>query len=136
MGTVLRLNMIVQLILVGFTFDNVLLSGYLYGAGSEKNLQKLLRFCMSFRCILPPGLTAAIMMNAERLMHVFIRDAKMIENGAEMLGWDRFSGICSSRHADDGALSGSRESDSCIDSFEQQAGAVYLIAILIVAHLF
>ena len=93
MGIVLKINMIVQLILVGFSFGGVPLFGYLYGAGSQKNLKKLVRFCVLFLCTLSLGLTAGIIMNAESLMHFFIQDAAMIENGAEMLRWQTVSAV-------------------------------------------
>ena len=49
---VLRVAMVVQLILVGFSFGGVPLFGYLYGAGERDKLRRLLRFCTRFLCAL------------------------------------------------------------------------------------
>lgn len=97
MGRVLKINMIAQLILTGFAFGGVPLFGYLYGAKLNKELKKLIRFCIVFISALSVVLTAGLCLAASPLMGVFIKDAAMISTGAQMLRWQAvttvFAGI-------------------------------------------
>jgi len=93
MGIVLKVNMIAQLMLVGFAFGGVPLFGYLFGANHEAQLKKLIRFCLIFLTVLSLGLTALILLNAPGLMRVFVKDPDMIINGAAMLRWQAASTV-------------------------------------------
>ena len=87
LGIVLRVTMIVQLILVGFSFGGVPLFGFLCGAEEREKLKKLLRFCTLFLCGLALAESLAVFLLAEPLMRVFIQDPGIVADGAEMLRW-------------------------------------------------
>lgn len=93
MGIVLKINMIAQLILIGFSFGGVPLFGYLYGARRRAELKKLVRFCLGFLCTLSLVLTAVLCLFASPLMGAFVKDAAMIATGAEMLRWQAASTV-------------------------------------------
>ena len=93
MGIVLKINMIAQLILIGFSFGGVPLFGYLYGAQQRAEMKKLVRFCLGFLCTLSLVLTAALCLFASPLMGAFVKDAAMIATGAGMLRWQAASTV-------------------------------------------
>ena len=87
LGIVLKVTMVVQLVLVGFSFGGVPLFGFLYGAGDGEKLRRLRRFCMLFLCALALVGSLAVFLLATPLMRVFIADAAIIADGAVMLRW-------------------------------------------------
>lgn len=93
MGIVLKINMIAQLILIGFSFGGVPLFGYLYGARQRAEMKKLVRFCLGFLCALSLVLTAALCLFASPLMGAFVKDTAMIATGAGMLRWQAASTV-------------------------------------------
>ena len=97
LGIVMKITMVVQLILVGFSFGGVPLFGYLYGAKEEEKLRRLIRFCTLFLAGLAAAESLAVFFLAKPLMRVFINDAAIIADGAVMLRWQiagmAFAGI-------------------------------------------
>lgn len=97
MGIVLKINMIAQLVLTGFSFGGVPIIGYLYGAKQRKELNQLIRFCLIFISALSFILTAVLCLFATPLMGIFIKDPSMIITGAVMIRWQAattiFAGI-------------------------------------------
>lgn len=93
MGIVIKISMIAQLIMVGFSFGGVPLFGYLYGGGSIQKLKQLLRFCTLFLCGLALAMTAVICLMAPQLVGVFMKDASIVESGTPMLRW-QMAGAC------------------------------------------
>lgn len=87
LGIAQRIAMIVQLILVGFSFGGVPLFGYLFGADEKRKLKELLRFCTLFLCGLALAESLAVFLLVRPLVHVFIDDAGIIRDGAVMLRW-------------------------------------------------
>ena len=87
LGIVLKVTMVVQLVLVGFSFGGVPLFGYLYGAKDAEKLRRLHRFCMLFLCALALVESLAVFLLASPLMRAFIDDAAIIRDGAVMLRW-------------------------------------------------
>ena len=87
LGIVLKVTMVGQLAMVGFAFGGVPLFGYLYGAGNQKKLKELLRFCTLFLCGLALTMTAILFLAAPLLMGIFLQDASIISDGAVMLRW-------------------------------------------------
>ena len=87
LGIVLKITMIVQLILVGFSFGGVPLFGYLYGAHAQEKLRRLLRFCTLFLCGLALAESLAVFLLAEPLMRIFLDNAAVVADGAVMLRW-------------------------------------------------
>ena len=87
LGIVLKVTMVVQLILVGFSFGGVPLFGYLFGAGERDKLGRLLRFCTRFLCVLALAESLAVFLLAKPLIRAFIDDAVIIAEGTVMLRW-------------------------------------------------
>ena len=87
LGIVLKVTMVVQLILVGFSFGGVPLFGFLYGAREREKLKRLLRFCTLFLCALALVESLAVFLLATPLMRAFIDDAAIVADGAVMLRW-------------------------------------------------
>jgi len=87
LGIVMKITMIVQLMLVGFSFGGVPLFGFLYGAGERKKLGELLRFCTTFLCGLALVESILVFLTAKPFMRVFIDTESIIEDGAVMLRW-------------------------------------------------
>ena len=87
LGIVLKVVMIIQLVLVGFSFGGVPLFGYLCGAGEGEKLRRLRRFCLMFLCGLALFESLAVILGAEGLMGLFIDDAAVVSDGALMLRW-------------------------------------------------
>ena len=87
MGIAMKVAMIAQMLLVGFAFGGVPIFGYLYGAGLNAVMKKLIRFCLCFMTALSLLLTLGICLNANGWMKVFVEDAGIIATGAEMLRW-------------------------------------------------
>lgn len=93
LGIVLKVSMIAQLILVGFSFGGVPLFGYLYGAKNIQKLKRLLRFCTLFLCSIALAATLIIFLFAPQLMGTFMQDASIVESGTPMLRWQML-GTC------------------------------------------
>lgn len=87
LGIVLKIVMIVQLILVGFSFGGVPLFGYLYGAKRQDKLKRLLRFCTLFLCGLALAESLPVFLLAPRLLRVFMDAPGIIADGTVMLRW-------------------------------------------------
>lgn len=87
MGIVLKVNMITQLILVGFAFGGVPLYGYLYGAQLKDKLNELIRFCLIFLGGISLFLTALLFVGAEGMMRMFLDSGNIVADGTVMLRW-------------------------------------------------
>lgn len=87
MGIVLKISMVAQLVLVGFSFGGVPLFGYLYGGDQNRELKKLVRFCIGFLSGLALTLTVVLCFFASPIMGVFLKDSALVSIGALMLRW-------------------------------------------------
>ena len=87
LGIVLKVTMVVQLILVGFSFGGVPLFGYLYGARERDKLGNLRRFVTRFLCALALAESLLVFLLATPLMRSFIDDAAIVSDGSTMLRW-------------------------------------------------
>lgn len=87
MGIVLKVTMIVQMILVGFSFGGVPLFGFLSGAGEQEKIRRLLRFCLLFLCLLSLSMTALVILAAAPLFRLITPDAGLAAAGVPMLRW-------------------------------------------------
>ena len=87
MGIVLKVTMIVQMILVGFSFGGIPLFGYLSGAGEREKIRRLLRFCMLFLTGLSLVMTLAVFFVGGALLRLITPDAALAETGLPMLRW-------------------------------------------------
>lgn len=87
MGIVLKVTMIVQMIMVGFSFGGIPLFGFLSGAGERDKIRKLLRFCLLFLSALSLAMTAVVFFAAEPLLRLITPDEALIATGVPMLRW-------------------------------------------------
>lgn len=87
LGIVTKVNMIVQMLLIGFSFGGVPLFGYLYGAKNFKKLKELLRFCSLFLCGLALVMTAIIFAAAPQFIGIFMDNEAIVADGSAMLRW-------------------------------------------------
>lgn len=93
MGIVLKINMIAQLAVTGFAFGGVPVFGYLYGAGLQRHLARLTRFCLGFLCTLSAVLTAVLWLGAPQLVRIFMQDEAIVAAGTQMLRWQAAGGV-------------------------------------------
>lgn len=97
MGIVLKVIMIVQMILVGFSFGGVPLFGYLTGAGQKEKIRKLTRFCLVFLTAAALVMTLFVCTMARPLLQMITPDETLIATGVPMLRWQAagsvFAGI-------------------------------------------
>ena len=87
MGIVLKVTMIIQMVLVGFSFGGVPLFGFLTGAGEARKVQSLLRFCLRFLTGLSLIMTVLVMLGAGPLLGLITPDLQLIADGIPMLRW-------------------------------------------------
>ena len=87
MGIVLRIAMIVNMVLVGFSFGGVPLFGFLIGSGQTEKRKQLLRFCLCFVSGLALVMTAAVVIAAKPLVSVITPDASLAADSVPMLRW-------------------------------------------------
>ena len=88
MGIVMKITMIVQMILVGFSFGGIPLFGFLTGSGEKEKIRRLLRFCLLFLCALSLSMTALVMLAAGPLLGLITPDAALKAIGIPMLRWN------------------------------------------------
>ena len=87
MGIVLKVSMIVNMIMVGFAFGGIPLFGFLIGSSQKEKLGQLLRFCLSFLCILALAVSAAVILAARPLISLITPDTALAETAVPMLRW-------------------------------------------------
>ena len=87
MGIAHMVTMIVQMILIGFSFGGVPLFGFLSGAGEKQKVRRLLRFCLLFLCAVTLSMTLAICLAADPLLRLLTPDGELVRLGVPMLRW-------------------------------------------------
>ena len=87
MGIVLKVVMIVNMIMVGFAFGGIPLFGFLIGSGQKEKLRQLLRFCLTFLCLLSLSVSTAVILAARPLISLITPDAALTELAVPMLRW-------------------------------------------------
>ena len=87
MGIAHKVTMIVQMILIGFSFGGVPLFGFLSGAGEREKIRRLLRFCLVFLCAVTLSITLAICLTADPLLRLLTPDGELVRLGIPMLRW-------------------------------------------------
>ena len=97
MGIAHKVTMIVQMILIGFSFGGVPLFGFLSGAEERAKIRRLLRFCLVFLCAVTLSMTLVICLAAEPLLRLLTPDGELVRLGIPMLRWQTagsvFAGI-------------------------------------------
>lgn len=87
MGIAHKVTMIVQMIIIGFSFGGVPLFGFLMGAGEKEKVRKLLRFALAFLCALTLALSLAVALAASPLLRLLTPDGELVSLGIPMLRW-------------------------------------------------
>ncbi len=93
MGIVHTVTMIVQMILIGFSFGGVPLFGFLSGAREREKIRRLLRFCLIFLCAVTLSMTLVICLAAEPLLRLLTPDGELVRLGIPMLRWQAAGGV-------------------------------------------
>ena len=87
MGIAHKVTMIVQMIIIGFSFGGVPLFGFLMGAGEKEKVRRLLRFAMLFLCAVTLSMTLAVALAAAPLLRLLTPDGELVSIGIPMLRW-------------------------------------------------
>ena len=87
MGIVLKVTLIVQMILIGFSFGGIPLFGFLAGAGEKEKSRQLFRFCLTFVGSVSLVMTAAVLPASPLLLGWITPDGHLVAIGTEMLRW-------------------------------------------------
>lgn len=87
MGIAHKVTMIVQMIIIGFSFGGVPLFGFLMGAGEKDKVRRLLRFALLFLCALTLALTLGVCLAASPLLRLITPDGELIAIGIPILRW-------------------------------------------------
>ena len=87
MGIVLKVTMITQMILVGFSFGGIPLFGFLTGAGENRKIRALLRFCLLFLAAVALVMTCLVLLAAGPLLGMITPDAQLVADGIPMIRW-------------------------------------------------
>lgn len=85
MGIVSRINMIAQLIIVGFSFGGVPIFGYIYGRKDYDKLKELIRFVLTFLCTLSIAISAVLILLSSPILNIFVDEIDVIRQGTLML---------------------------------------------------
>lgn len=85
MGIVSKINMIAQLIIIGYAFGGVPLFGILYGAKNKEKLRELIRFDITFLGGLSLVFTVVLFVFANPLLSLFFKDTTLVSIGIFML---------------------------------------------------
>lgn len=93
MGIVLKVVLIPQLVLVGFSFGGVPLIGYVYGAKLSDKLKELVSFCFRFLTGTAAVISVIIYVFAPYIMGFFMKDNGIIADGTEMLRYQIISTV-------------------------------------------
>ena len=94
MGIVLKVTMITQMILAGFSFGGVPLFGFLTGAGEQQKVGKLLRFCLLFLVSTALVMTVVVFVAAGPLLGIITPDAQLAADGIPMIRWQVAGSAC------------------------------------------
>lgn len=94
MGIVLKVNMIAQLIITGFSFGAVPVFGYHYGRKAIDQLKELFTFCLKFLSALSIVLTLFVFLMAPSLLQMMMNHPSVINEGALMLRYQVITTLC------------------------------------------
>lgn len=85
MGMVMKINMLITYILVGFAFGPQPLVGYNYGAKNHERLKKLLKFDYCFACCFALVMSIIMSFVGPHILAFMIDDAEVIGIGTTMM---------------------------------------------------
>jgi Na+-driven multidrug efflux pump len=87
MGIVMKIIMIVALVVVGLAFGGQPLIGYTYGARDKARLKKVIAFALQAVVGTSVVLALGLALFARQVVHVFLEEPALIEQGVTMLYW-------------------------------------------------
>ncbi len=85
MGIAMKVNMIVVLVLVGFSFGGQPLLGYNYGAKNMERMRKSIRFALIFEIGLSIAVGIVLFAAAPHMISIFMDEKEIITAGALMM---------------------------------------------------
>ena len=94
MGIVLKINMIVMLVMVGFAFGAQPLLGYNYGAHNTKRLKKIIKFDLFVEITFAVITSIILALFTPSFIKIFMNDPSIIQAGTLMLRFLLLSSPC------------------------------------------
>ena len=94
MGIVLKINMIVLLVMIGFTFGAQPLIGYNYGAKNTKRLKEIIKFDLLVEIIFALCTSVTLALFTPSFIKIFMNDSTIIQSGTLMLRFLLLSSPC------------------------------------------
>lgn len=85
LGIALKVNMIVMLIMVGFSFGAQPLLGYNYGANNRERLRDILKFDVLVQLVFSVVMTVVFLISAPQIIRIFMSDGGVIQAGSRIL---------------------------------------------------
>lgn len=87
MGIAMKVNMIINMVMVGFAFGAQPLIGYVYGAKDEQRFNKVVKFDIQVVASIALFLTVILFIFAPQVIRIFMSDPQIVKEGALMLRW-------------------------------------------------
>ena len=87
MGIAMKANMIINMVMVGFSFGAQPLIGYVYGAKDEQRFNKVVKFDIQVVASIALFLTVILFIFAPQVIRIFMSDPQIVKEGALMLRW-------------------------------------------------
>lgn len=94
MGIVLKINMIVLLVMIGFAFGAQPLLGYNYGANNTKRLKEIIKFDLLIEIVFALGTSIILALFTPSFIKIFMNDSSIIQSGTLMLRFLLLSSPC------------------------------------------
>lgn len=85
MGIVLKINMIVLLVMIGFAFGAQPLLGYNYGSGNIKRLKEIIRFDLLVEVAFALCTSIILALFTPSFIKLFMNDSSIVQSGTVML---------------------------------------------------
>ncbi len=85
MGIAMKVNMIVMLIMVGFSFGAQPIIGYNYGAKNMKRMRNTIRFALIFEISLALVMSLVLAILSPNILRAFMEDKTIVSSGSMML---------------------------------------------------
>jgi len=85
MGIAMKVNMIVMLVMVGFSFGAQPIIGYNYGAKNMKRMRNTIRFALVFEISLALVMSLVLTILSPNILRAFMEDKTIVSSGSMML---------------------------------------------------
>ena len=137
MGIVLKINMIVLLVMIGFAFGAQPLIGYNYGAKNTKRLKEIIKFDLLVEIIFALCTSVTLALFTPSFIKIFMNDSTIIQSGTLMLRFLLLSSPCVGIILVFTTLfqSEGKALPALLLSIGRQ-GVVFVICIIVLSHIF